>query len=102
MIQWAQSVGPHTAQAVEQILASYPHPEMGYRSCLGIIRLGQKYPPRRVEAAAQRALLASAVSFKSINSMLRRGLDQQPLPAATVSTQPATAHDNIRGAEYFE
>jgi hypothetical protein len=87
---------------VERILASYPHPEMGYRSCLGIIRLGQEYPLKRVEAAAQRALLSSAVSFKSIDSMLRHGLDQQPLPTTTtVSPQPTTAHDNIRGAEYF-
>ncbi|HVH88526.1 MAG TPA: hypothetical protein VM912_17535 [Terriglobales bacterium] len=101
IIQWAQSVGPHTAQVVEQILASYPHPEMGYRSCLGIIRLGQEYPMLRLEAAAQRALLTNVVSFKSIDSMLRHGLDQQALSTATVNPQPSIAHDNIRGGEYF-
>ena len=102
MIHWAQTVGPHTAQVVEHILASSPHPEMGYRSCLGIIRLGQQYPLARMEAAAQRALTVNAISFKSLDSMLRRGLDQQPLPTAPTSTQPVTAHDNIRGAEYFD
>ena len=102
MVQWAQTVGPHTAQVVDKILASYPHPEMGYRSCLGIIRLGQRYPVLRMEAAAQRALLANAVSYKSIASILRRGLEQQPLPTPTLSAHTLTAHDNIRGAEYFE
>lgn len=102
MIQWAQTVGPHTAQVVEKILESFPHPEMGYRSCLGIIRLGQRYPATRMEAAAQRALASGAVRFKSIESILSRGLDQQPLTTTTTSTQPAAAHDNIRGAEYFE
>lgn len=101
MIHWAQTVGPYTAQVVEHILAAYPHPEMGYRSCLGIIRLGQQYPLSRMEAAAQRALMVNAVSFKSIDSMLRRGLDRQPLPTTTAPTQSAIAHDNIRGAEYF-
>jgi hypothetical protein len=51
MIGWARTVGPHAAEMVERILASFPHPEMGYRSCLGIIRLGQRYPAIRVEVA---------------------------------------------------
>jgi hypothetical protein len=69
---------------------------------LGIIRLGQRYPAARMEAAAQRALLANVVRYKSIASILQRGLDQQPLATSTPSSQPPTAHDNIRGAEYFE
>jgi transposase len=101
MIQWAGTVGPHTAQVVEKILESFPHPEMGYRSCLGIIRLGQRYSATRVEAAAERALLGGAVSYKSLESILRHNLDQQPLspPAAARSL---SAHSNIRGAAYFE
>ena len=101
MMQWAETVGRYTAQVVEQILAANRHPEMGYRSCLGIIRLGQSYPPGRVEAAAQRMLLANAVSYKSMDSILRRGLDQQPLSSNALPSQPAATHDNIRGAEYF-
>jgi transposase len=100
MIQWARSVGPHIAEMVEKILAAYPHPEMGYRSCLGIIRLGQSYPTTRVEAAAERALVTGAVSFKSLESILRRRLDQQPLNPPAV-TRALPAHTNIRGAAYF-
>ena len=100
MIQWAATVGPRTREVVERVLEAFPHPEMGYRSCLGIIRLGQRYPVARVEAAAQRALTTGAVSYKSMDSILRRSLDQQPLnpPAA----RPLPGHDNIRGAAYFE
>lgn len=101
MVQWAQAVGPNAAQVVERILRSYPHPEMGYRSCLGIIRLGQRYPAVRVEAAAERALHCGAVSYKSIESILRRGLDHQPLVDSTpIPTR--SAHHNVRGAEYFQ
>ena len=101
MIQWARTVGPRTAEMVEIILEAFPHPEMGYRSCLGIIRLGQRYPATRMEAAAERALLTGAVSYKSLESILRRRLDQQPLnPPPTAP--PLSSHDNIRGAAYFE
>ena len=100
MIQWATTVGPQTSQVVERILNAYPHPEMGYRSCLGIIRLGQRYPVARVEAAAQRALMTGAVSYRSMESILRRSLDQQPLNPPAV--RPLPGHDNIRGAAYFE
>jgi transposase len=101
MIGWAQTVGPHTAQVVTRIMETYPHPEMGYRSCLGIIRLGQRYPGARMEAAAERALATGAVSFKSLESILKHCLDQQPLNHPTPS-QPRPAHDNVRGAEYFQ
>lgn len=101
IIQWARTVGANTAQVVSQILERYPHPEMGYRSCLGIIRLGQDYPAARVEAAAERALATGAISYKSLDSILRHSLDQQPLSNPTPS-QPQLAHDNVRGAKYFQ
>jgi transposase len=101
IVHWASTVGPHTAEVVEKILAAYPHPEMGYRSCLGIIRLSDRYSAARVEAAAQRALLSGAVRYKSLESILRRCLDQQPL-TAPAAEERNTTHDNIRGAEYFQ
>ena len=100
MVAWARTVGPHTAAVVERILEAYPHPEMGYRSCLGVIRLGRRYPAARVEAAAERALRTGAVSYKSLDSILRRHLDEQPLDAP--AARPPASHDNLRGAAYFE
>ena len=60
MVHWAQTIGPHTARLFERILADKPHPEMGYRSCLGIIRLAGQYSVARMESAAERALVIRA------------------------------------------
>jgi transposase len=100
LINWAQSVGPLTAQLFTAILESKPHPEMGYRSCLGILRLGDRYSAQRVEAAAQRALATGACSYQSVKSILKRGLDRQPLE--TPPSAPPLEHENLRGSAYFD
>jgi transposase len=101
MVSWAHSVGPKTAQLFERILSEKPHPEMGYRSCLGIIRLAQHYPKQRVEAAAERALLAQACRYESVKSILKNSLDVLPIAPPEPGPPPLT-HDNIRGAGYFD
>lgn len=103
MIQWAATIGPYTARLFERIMNDKPHPEMGYRSCLGIIRLARQYSAERVEAAAERALLTGACRYKSVASILRNSLDRQPISAAPPAPcPPPPPHDNIRGAEYFD
>jgi transposase len=99
IVAWAERTGPATAALAESILASRPHPEQGYRSCLGIIRLGDRYGPERVEAACERALAARALSYRSVESILRHGLDSQPLRATPARTHPG--HQNLRGASYY-
>jgi transposase len=101
MVNWAEQIGPNTAKLFAQILAEKPHPEMGYRSCLGIIRLAEQYSSIRMEAAADRAIRTGACRYKSVQSILKNSLDQQPLPELPPLPLPP-AHDNIRGAEYFE
>jgi transposase len=101
MVNWAEQIGPHTAKLFEQILAEKPHPEMGYRSCLGIIRLAEQYSSTRMEAAADRAIRTGACRYQSVKSILKNSLDQQPLPELPPLPLPPS-HDNIRGAEYFE
>ena len=100
MVNWAEQIGPHTARLFERILAEKPHPEMGYRSCLGIIRLAEQYSAGRMEAAADRALRAGAYRYQSVKSILKNSLDQQPLTEQP-SLPPPPPHDNIRGAGYF-
>ena len=97
----ARSIGPNTAQLFERILNSKPHPEMGYRSCLGIIRLAEQYSAQRMEAAAERALLAKACRYQSVKSILKNSLDTVPLSPPPPGSPPLT-HDNVRGAEYFD
>jgi transposase len=101
MVNWAEQIGPHTAKLFERILAEKPHPEMGYRSCLGIIRLAEQYSSTRMEAAADRAIRAGACRYQSVKSILKNSLDQQPLSEPPPLPLPPS-HDNIRGAEYFE
>jgi transposase len=101
LIEDAQQVGPSTGQLVEAILAAKRHPEMGYRSCLGILRLAKSYPAERMEAAARRCLRARAYNFQSMDSILKNQLDRLPLPGDP-PVQPAVDHDNIRGADYFD
>ena len=104
MIHWAGTIGPQTARLFERTMSDKPHPEMGYRGCLGIIRLAKKYSNERVEAASQRALLTGACRCKSIEAILKNGLDRIPVNQEPSSPQPSSMppHDNIRGSEYFK
>lgn len=101
-VRWADQTGPSTAALVERILATRPHPQQGYRSYLGILRLGQTYGADRLEAACRRTLAIGGFSDKSVDSILKRGLDQQPLPDPTQSTESAPPpHANRRGPAYY-
>jgi hypothetical protein len=86
---------------VEAILADRPHPEQGYRSCLGILRLAKRYGAERLEAACLRAVAVRARSYRHVDSILKRGLDRVPLPAIQTRAVP-TAHENVRGASYYQ
>ena len=100
LVRWAESSGPATAQLVATILATRVHPLQGFRSCLGIMRLGKTYGEERLEAACARALMLQAHSYKSVASILRHGLDQQPLTPDRVSP-PSILHPNLRGPHYY-
>jgi transposase len=100
LIRWGQEIGPHTALLVERILESRRHPEQGYRSCLGLFRLGERYAPTRLEAACSRALTIGALSCRSVKSILEKGLDQIPLDEQTAFALPAE-HVNVRGPDYY-
>jgi transposase len=102
LIAWAQTVGPQTATLVERILASRPHPEQGYRSCLGILRLAKRDGPLRVEAACARAVAVGARSYRHVDAILKHGLDRVLLPGADPAPARPLVHDQLRGPEYYE
>lgn len=99
IIHWAEQTGSATAKLVETILSTRPHPEQGFRSCLGILRLGKQYSAERLEAAATRAVLIRAYSYRSVKSILETGFDRAPL--VEQKEVAPIYHDNIRGKEYF-
>ena len=99
ILSWANTMGKATHQVAETILARREHPEQGYRSCLGILRLGKRYGKDRLESASRRALAIGACRYKSIRSILEKGLDRESIP----ETKPALviSHPNLRGADYY-
>lgn len=102
LVAWGAGVGPSTACVVEEILARYPHPEQGYRACLGLLSLSRRYTRPRLEAACARALRAGTTGYRSVKSILVTGLDQLPPdpPAPPALHLPAT-HAHVRGAPYY-
>ncbi len=76
LLREAEAIGPSTIALVERILAAKPHPEQGFRACLGILRLVRSYGPERLEAACQRGVDIGARTYSSVQSILRNGLDR--------------------------
>jgi transposase len=98
-IRWAQTLGPHTAQVVQALLQSRKHPQQAYRSCLGLLRLGDRYGQDRLEAACRRALPAGIHTYKGVKNILDARLDQVDLQEP--STVVPKTHENIRGQTYY-
>jgi transposase len=95
----AAEIGPNTAALIEIILREKRHPEQGFRSCRGIVKLVGRFPRERVEAACERALAIGTRSFTSVKSILDTKLDRKrPEKAAD---GPAIVHDNIRGPTFY-
>jgi len=98
--RWATKVGPATARLAERIMETRPHPQQGYRACLGLIRLAKVHGNDRMEAASTRALAFGAYSYRSVETILKRGLDRQPLPEPAEPSEPVM-HENVRGPDYY-
>lgn len=99
LLAWAGKVGPHTEAAIDLLFRSRRHPQQGYRAAMGILRLAKTYGPERLEAACERALRIQAVAYRSIDSILKNGLDRTPRPLAQASLP--SDHANVRGAGYY-
>ena len=103
IINWAKKNGKFTGKLAENIIASRKHPEQGFRSCLGIIRLAKHYSNERLEKACQRALAIGAYSYKSVQSILKNNLDQAPLlPQQQQNHVTQRDHEYVRGGNYFQ
>ena len=100
LIAWGSSVGPKTATLVTAILEDRPHPEQGYRSCLGILRLAKQYGNARLEAACDRAVRVRARSYRHVESILKNGLDREPVDEELPLHTPQS-HENVRGGDYY-
>jgi transposase len=104
LIRWGETIGPETGAVIAHILKTKPHPEQGYRSCLGILRLAKRYSSARLENAAKRARSISSVTYRSISSILKNDLDKKPIPdpQGSLNLSPPLDHENLRGPNYYE
>jgi Mu transposase, C-terminal domain len=96
----AARIGPSTIALVEAIMKAKPHPEQGFRSCLGILRLARSYGAPRLEAAARRGNDIGARSYSSVASILKHGLDRAYAQDTAPEGEPIR-HANIRGQGYY-
>ena len=104
LLRQARAIGPETEALFQQICASRAHPAQGYRSCLGILRLGEQYGAARLEQASRRALQTGGLSYRSIQAVLKHRLEEPPAPDPLGPTEPAPPrhHANVRGAGYYQ
>ena len=100
LITWGQRIGVSTAAVVTWQLEHRPHPEQGYRACLGLLALVRRYSAERLEAACTRALAIRAPNLRSVTNILKSGMDRQPslFPATSSVT---VEHENVRGPDYY-
>jgi|HubBroStandDraft_5_1064220.scaffolds.fasta_scaffold63843_1 transposase len=101
-LNWALDIGPKTRDVIQYLLNQATHPEQSYRSCFGILSLAKRYGKDRLEAASCRALTIGSPRRHSIASILKKGLDQQPLRPSEPSTSSVLKHENIRGASHYQ
>jgi transposase len=101
LIAWAEQSGPATGRVVAGILADRPHPEQGYRACLGLMRLGRLYGADRLEAACHRAERLRSFRYRTVEHILINQQDRLPFEDPAPA-RPALTHENLRGATYYE
>ena len=100
LLNWASKTGPFAVKLARAVMDSRSHPQQAFRSILGILRLEKTYGSERLEAACRRALAINATSFRSVSSILKKGLDRQTVPEQE-EAPPSLYHNNIRGAVYY-
>ncbi len=101
LIAWGERIGAATGAVVRWQMEHRPHPEQGYRACLGLQRLARQRGNERLEAACARALSIRSPTYRSVNSILAAGLDRQQAPTAPATDATLPLHDNVRGADYY-
>jgi transposase len=100
-LEQAQKIGQHAHTYIDAILKGRQFKEQAYNSCLGILRLAKTYGNERMDAACKRALKGSVYNYRTIDNILKNGLDKQEL-AQQGDLFQIPAHDNVRGPKAYE
>jgi transposase len=98
---WALRCGPSVRDFVTELFKRRRHPEQAFRSCFGLMKLAEQFTSERLNAACLRAFSLGAFQYKSVKSILEKGLDSQPLLLESPSIPSAGHHENVRGGSYY-
>lgn len=101
LIRWARTLGPSVEALVTTMLDERAHPEQGYRSCLGLLRLGKQYGEARLDAACARALNGGARSYQHVAAILKHRLDRLSASVERRGDQASLVHDHLRGSHDY-
>lgn len=96
--RWGADIGPDTEGLIIAILSRRPHPEQGFRTCLGVLRHYKTLASSRAESVSAYALSTGALNSKSVASIIAHNLD---LAAPAQEGGSVDSHANVRGARYF-
>jgi len=103
LIEWGKTLGVHTAAVVEHVIRSKPHPEQGYRSALGLLRLSHKFDTARLELACERAIAIRSATYQTVKTILKQRMEAAPAAEPDLFDE-ATARlggQNVRGRRYY-
>jgi transposase len=101
LMNWAIAIGPYTAHWVHEFIRQADHPAQAVRPCLALLGQSKSYGKARLEAACLRGHLTGANRLHNIRTMLKNGLDQQPLSNTKQDPLQTLRHDNVHGEGYF-
>ena len=102
MISWGRKFGDHTGKLMEEIMAKRPHPEMGFRSCMGILNRAKSIDADTVEAVSKRMLELQLFTVKNFENILRNKSHEQVSTAPLEMTPPDSHHENVRGQQCYQ
>jgi len=99
-LNWATQIGTATTRLVRHFLECKPHPEQGYRSCLGLLNLSKRFGELRLEKACERAWQLGAKTRRNVNSILSHNLENHPITHEKIFS-PVIYHENLRGKNNY-
>jgi len=94
---------PQFACAGSHVIRSKPHPEQGYRSALGLLRLSDRFGAVRLEKACERAITIGSACYRTVKTMLKQRMEEAPLFDQVPASDPAAGLGaaNVRGRRYY-
>jgi len=101
IVGWAKSKGDIVGEFIKLLIEKKAHPEQGYRSALGCVRLADKYGNDRLALACQKAIRIESISYQTVKNMLKNGLEKVPATDAELQMNLFSDHENVRGEGYY-